>query len=112
MNETRPHQRSFLAPFLLAASMACVSACATYAKCGLEGCPTDRKITVAVKNVISKYPSLEAPNSVRVQTSDHVVYLYGEVNTELERLTAQQAALSVNGVDRVVNSISLPNEGR
>jgi osmotically-inducible protein OsmY len=99
-------------PVLATLLMALLSGCATYEKCGFQGCPADRKIDVAVRNVIRKYPALEAPNSVRVQTLDHVVYLYGQVNTELERSTAQQAALSVDGVDRVVNSISLSYEGR
>jgi osmotically-inducible protein OsmY len=94
---------------LLCASL---SACAAYKACGFEGCAGDKQTTAAVQNVIRQYPALEAPNTVRVQTLDHIVYLYGQVNTELERQTAQEAALSVNGVKRVVNSISLQFEGR
>ena len=58
------------------------------------------------------YPSLQAPNSVRVQTIDHVVYLYGQVDTELQRLMAQDVAQAVPGVRRVVNSIGLEFEGK
>ena len=89
-----------------------LSGCASYQKYGLSGCRTDKKITVAVEAVIHQYPSLEAPNQIRVQTVDHVVYLYGQVSTDLQSEMAQQAALSVDGVTRVVNSISLGFEGR
>lgn len=86
--------------------------CATYQRCGLFGCRGDRAINVAVQAMIRKYPALEAPNVVRVHTIDHVVYLYGQVSTELQRSMAGEAALSVNGVTRVVNSINLEYEGR
>jgi len=112
MNPIKRRGSSRGVSMLSAALVVLLSGCATYEKCGFQGCPADRKIDVAVRNVIRKYPALQAPNSVRVQTLDHVVYLYGQVNTELERSTAQQVALSVGGVDRVVNSISLSYEGR
>jgi osmotically-inducible protein OsmY len=102
----------FRISLLLAAILSSVSACATYGKCGLEGCPADRQITADVKNVIGKYPELEGVNQVRVQTINRVVYLYGQVDTELQLMTAQQAALSVKGVDRVVNSIAFQYQGR
>lgn len=89
-----------------------LSACATLEKCGLEGCAEDRQITTAVQRVIHSYPALQGVNTVRVQTLNHVVYLYGQVDTELELWTAQQAALSVKGVDRVVNSIAFQFQGR
>jgi osmotically-inducible protein OsmY len=89
-----------------------LGACATYRKCGFAGCPGDANITAVVRSLISQYPSLEAPNSVRVETFDHVVYLYGQVNTELERSMADSVALAVPGVTRVVNSISLDEVGR
>lgn len=86
--------------------------CATYRKCGWSGCAGDQELTAAVEAVIRQYPSLEAPNQVRVHTIDHVVYLYGQVDTDLQRTLAQQATLSVKGVTRVVDSISLGFEGR
>jgi osmotically-inducible protein OsmY len=42
-----------------------------------------------------------------VQTFDHVVYLYGVLDTELERQIAEGAALEAPGVARVVNSIDI-----
>jgi osmotically-inducible protein OsmY len=89
-----------------------LSGCATYKKCGFKGCAGDQAISAAVEATLRDYPALEAPNVIHVQTIDHVVYLYGQVNTDLQRLTAQDAALSVPGVSRVVNSIALEFEGR
>jgi len=89
-----------------------LGACATYRKCGFAGCPGDANITAGVRWRITQYASLEAPNSVRVETYDHIVYLYGQVNTELERATADSIALTVPGVTRVVDSISLDDVGR
>jgi len=92
--------------------MGCVNACATYSRCGFARCPGDASITALVRSRITQYPSLEAPNSVRVETHDHVVYLYGQVNTELERAMADSVALAVPGVTRVVDSIGLDDVGR
>jgi len=55
---------------------------------------------------------LEPPNLLHVQTLDHVVYLTGQVDTELERSMAESLALNVAGVKRVVNSINFSYEGR
>jgi len=89
-----------------------LAACATYRQCGFAGCPGDATITAVVRSRMTQYPSLEAPNSVRVETFDHVVYLYGQVNTDLERAMADSVALAVPGVTRVINSISLDDVGR
>ena len=83
-----------------------------YRKCGFAGCPGDAKITRDVQALMSRYPALQAPNSIRVQTMDHVVYLNGQVNTELERSTAESVALSVPGVRRVLNSINFDYGGK
>jgi osmotically-inducible protein OsmY len=42
-----------------------------------------------------------------VQTLDHVVYLTGLVDTDLERQIAESVALEADGVSKVVNSIGL-----
>jgi osmotically-inducible protein OsmY len=49
---------------------------------------------------------------VRVQTVKGVVYLYGQVNTEVERSEAETLAREVPGVRRVVDSINFGYEGR
>ena len=89
-----------------------LSGFAMYRKCGFAGCPGDAKITRDVQALMSRYPALQAPNSIRVQTMDHVVYLYGEVNTGLECSTAESVAGAIPGVTRVVDSISLEYGGR
>ena len=87
-------------------------ACAVYRKCGIPGCADDATITAGVQAQIDQHTALEAPNSVRVQTLDHVVYLSGQVDTDTERLLAESVAQQVAGVTRVVNSISLSYGGR
>jgi osmotically-inducible protein OsmY len=86
--------------------------CATLPSCHRQSCMADRDITQAVTRQLKNYPSLQPPNTIRVETTNRVVYLYGQVNNEVERSMAQQAAQSVNGVIRVVNSISFQYEGR
>jgi osmotically-inducible protein OsmY len=81
--------------------------CAAYSKCGLSGCPGDAEITAEVRALFDRYPILQPPNLVEVQTLDHVVYLNGLVDTDLQRQTAQSVALEAKGVAKVVNSIGL-----
>jgi osmotically-inducible protein OsmY len=49
---------------------------------------------------------------VRAQTLDHVVYLYGLVDTDLERQLAESVAMQAAGGARVVDSIAVNNLGR
>lgn len=89
-----------------------LSGCATYRKCGYAGCPGDAEITAQFNALVSQHPALEAPNTVRAHTIDRVVYLYGQVDTELERSEAEELAHQVAGVTRVVDSINFSFEGR
>jgi osmotically-inducible protein OsmY len=84
-----------------------LSACAAYRKCGFAGCPGDAKITADVRALFRQHPALEPPNLLNVQTFDHVVYLSGIVDTDLERQIAESVALEAMGAARVVNSIGL-----
>ena len=83
----------------------------TYEKCGFAGCPDDRRITQDVQALFKEHPALEPPNLIEVRTLDHVVYLSGLVDTDLERQMAETVAAGAQGVARVVNSIGL-NNGR
>jgi osmotically-inducible protein OsmY len=92
-----------------------VPGCAIYDaihKCGARGCPGDPGITAKVEAQLQQYPVLEAPNSVRVQTLDRVVYLYGLVDTDLERQLAESVATQAADGARVVDSIAINNLGR
>jgi osmotically-inducible protein OsmY len=84
-----------------------LSGCATFEKCGFKGCPGDAQVTAEVKALFDKHPELGT--SIDVQTLDHVVYLYGLVDTPLESEIAQSVALQAPGAARVVSSIANRN---
>lgn len=84
-----------------------LSGCATYNKCGIESCSGDAKITANVEAQFDRHPELGGPNSIHVQTLDHVVYLTGLVSAGIEGRTAESVALEVPDVSRVVNSVAV-----
>jgi osmotically-inducible protein OsmY len=102
-------------PLALAAAIAVsLGGCAvidTWHKCG-SGCPGDAQMSAQVRTRLDQYPELLAPNHVYVSTLDRVVYLTGEVATDLQRETAESVARETPGVPRVVNLISLEYDGR
>jgi osmotically-inducible protein OsmY len=81
--------------------------CAAFDRCGFGGCPGDAKITADVRAQFDQHPALESPNLLSVQTLDGVVYLYGLVDTDLERQLAESVAHEAPGVAKVVNSIGI-----
>jgi osmotically-inducible protein OsmY len=83
----------------------------TYDKCGSAGCPGDRELTAQVQQSFAQHADLEAPNEIRVQTLDKVVYLTGMVNTPMVRELAGSLAEQVAGKGHVVNSLSLEYQG-
>jgi osmotically-inducible protein OsmY len=82
-----------------------LSGCATFEKCGLHGCPGDADLSKTVQESINQHLASVAPNSIRVTTVDHVVYLSGQVDYGLERSTAESVASQVPGVTKVVNNL-------
>jgi osmotically-inducible protein OsmY len=82
-----------------------VTGCATYDKCGIEGCANDRKVTANVRAAFDEYPELGPPNSINVETLNHVVYLTGHVSAGEMRSTAESTAQKVAGVTRVEDTI-------
>jgi osmotically-inducible protein OsmY len=96
----------------LAVHLAGCSAIATYKACGFDGCTGDATVTRAVLALFAQHPAIEAPNLIDVQTLNHVVYLYGLVDTELQRRLAESVAREAPGVARVVNTIGLRNSAR
>jgi len=87
-----------------------LASCATYSKCGLHGCAGDAQITAEVERLLGQHAALGPPNIVHVQTSDRVVYLSGQVNTDMQRQEAASVAGEAEGVARVVNSITIYNQ--
>jgi osmotically-inducible protein OsmY len=90
--------------FILAGALA---GCATYGKCGIEGCASDAKTTANVKSLFDQHPELGPPGSIDVQTVDHVVYLNGLVASGFERRTAVSLAQGTPGVTKVVNTLAV-----
>jgi osmotically-inducible protein OsmY len=83
-----------------------------YDKCGFSGCPGDAQITTAVEGLLNQDAAMRAPNLIYVQTLDRVVYLSGQVATDLQRESAESTALRAPGVRRVVDTIGLEFQGR
>jgi osmotically-inducible protein OsmY len=76
----------------------------TYEKCGVRGCSGDEKITADVVAQFRQRLDLE-PNTITVQTMDHVVYLHGLVSSSMEIYTAESIARKEPGVTEVVNAV-------
>jgi osmotically-inducible protein OsmY len=98
----------YLATAMLAAGLAACSTVDTYRKCGFAGCAGDARITASVEDLLRENLAIEYWG-IQVQTLDHVVYLYGIVDTGLERNIIESTVLEVPGVERVVNSIGIRN---
>jgi len=95
---------------LLALPLAgCVSSAAP---CTSAECQADAKITAGVQEKLKEHRELGPPNLVYVQTRRGVVYLTGQVATDLQRETAETVAGQVPGIVNVVNSIALSYSGR
>ena len=67
----------------------------------------DRAITADVETRFGQNAALEAPNQLKVQTINRIVYLNGLVSTGLQRRDAELAASQVQDVDKVVDSIAV-----
>jgi osmotically-inducible protein OsmY len=104
MSIHKPTRHMFAFALILTSAL---SGCATYGKCGINGCPGDAKITASVQAQLSQHPDLGAPNSIHVETLNRVVYLNGQVSTGMDSRTAESVALQVPGVSRVVNSVAV-----
>jgi osmotically-inducible protein OsmY len=94
---------------MLAAALA---GCAVFQKCAPENCATDAKITADVDDLFSQHAEFGPPGTVHVQTINGVVYLNGQVNTDMERQSAETLVLKVPNVKDVVNSLSSRSNAR
>jgi osmotically-inducible protein OsmY len=94
----------FASAFILIGAL---TGCATYEKCGFGGCAGDAQVTQNVQSLFDRHPELGPPNSIQVQTLNHVVYLDGMVGEGLQSSLAESVALGAPGVTRVVNSIAV-----
>jgi osmotically-inducible protein OsmY len=90
--------------------LSALGGCGPYAaseKCGFAGCPGDAAITAEVRRLFAEHPALGPPNLIDAQAIDHVVYLTGLLDTDVERQLAESTAREAKGVTRVVDSIGL-----
>ena len=97
---------------LVLALVCTLAGCAAYRKCGFGGCPGDADVTSQVRALLAQHPSLVSSNAIDVQTWDHVVYLYGLVDTDMERQLLESVAGRANGATRIVNLVGIRNGGR
>jgi osmotically-inducible protein OsmY len=100
MSKSRPTALGAIALFLIG-----ISGCATYEKCGIEGCAGDRKITANIRAALDQHPELGPPNSINVETVNHVVYLTGHVSEGVMRSNAESVARGVEGVGHIEDTI-------
>jgi osmotically-inducible protein OsmY len=97
---------------LILLPVAALHGCVSSSQCTSAECQGDAKTTAAVKEHLKAYRELGPPNMVYVETRGGVVYLTGQVTSELQRDTAERVAQTTPGVSQVVNSISLSYSGR
>jgi osmotically-inducible protein OsmY len=96
---------------LSAALLGSLAGCATDRQCASDACVSDAHISSQVEAAMAQHPALEAPNAVRVQTADGIVYLHGHVSTGLQREEAEAVARQVPEVRQVVDSLRTTNAG-
>jgi osmotically-inducible protein OsmY len=81
--------------------------CAVTHECRVESCADDSQITAKIQSVFDQRSEFRPPNFVYVRTVNHVVYLTGQVNTDLVRENAESIVRDTEDGARVVNSIAL-----
>jgi osmotically-inducible protein OsmY len=107
------------APYAVTAS-ACVlagvlGACAgsrAVDRCAHGGCAGDAQLTAQVEARLYQHAELRPPNLIYVRARNGVVYLSGEVSTELQREIAEATAQQVPGERRVLDDIGIEYTGR
>jgi hypothetical protein len=103
----RPGPAAWVAALLLTGALSACAEYHPYEKCGKGGCAGDADITANVQGLFAQHPELEGPDQLYVETTDHVVYLSGTVETGLHRDIAASVAREVNGVSSIVNNIAV-----
>lgn len=92
---------------LIASVLTLTTGCAAFEPCKTPACENDRRISAEVLWQLNTRASFQ-PNSIRVQTYDGEVYLYGMVDTDFERTLAADIA-RIPGVRDVHNELTINN---
>jgi osmotically-inducible protein OsmY len=79
------------------------------AMAGCATAPGDAEETANVRARLAQHAALSEPNSIDVQTVDHVVYLNGIVSQGMEGREAEAVARGTPGVTQVVNLLAVPH---
>lgn len=108
MTNKSPHASALVWILTCATILPGCTSYAAFKECGFAGCKGDADIANTVRQQIAQHPGIGAPDAIQVQTIDHVVYLYGLVDTDLQKSLAEAAA-HAPGVTRVVDSIAVRN---
>jgi len=101
-----------LAAALIMILGAALSGCAVFEKCSPENCATDAKITADVADMLGAHSEFGPPGTIHVQTINGVVYLNGQVNSDMERQSAEALVLRIPNVKDVVNSLNSRSNAR
>lgn len=83
-----------------------LAGCATQPKCESAGCAEDAQITARIEKLLYEDKAI-ATWDIKVQTINRTVYLYGLVDTNVQRSFIEETARETEGVEKVVNSISI-----
>ncbi|HEY1491460.1 MAG TPA: BON domain-containing protein [Steroidobacteraceae bacterium] len=107
------HRATKLCTLALSCLLVTLSGCAyqqARANCGAAGCEGDAQITSQVQALFKQHT--EFGTQLYVKTLDRVVYLTGQVNTDLQRDDAESLARGVPGVQKVINNVAVAYSGR
>ena len=105
MNRSKPLVASVLSIFFTNI----IAGCASVDSHTLKSASADRAITSNVESLLDQHPEFGPPGAITVQTFNGIVYLYGEVDTGLEKRNAADIARQAAGVTKIANGISVPH---
>ena len=83
-----------------------LAGCAAQRKCESAACADDTQITAKIEKQLYENKAIAAWE-IKVQTINRTVYLYGVVDTNVQRSFIEESARKTEGVEKVVNSISI-----
>ncbi|HET7065254.1 MAG TPA: BON domain-containing protein [Rudaea sp.] len=99
-------RRHLLVAAITLLTLLSLSGCAAPRKCEANGCADDKAITAKIEAALYANKAI-ATWDIQVQTINHTVYLYGLVDTNVQRSFIEETAHKTEGVEKVVNSISI-----
>ena len=99
-------RRQLLVAALAVLALLSLAGCAAQRRCEANGCADDAAITARIQAALYENKAI-ATWDIQVQTINHTVYLYGLVDTNVQRAFIDETAHKTQGVEKVVNSISI-----